>query len=284
MHAKSILAGSIIVLFFVSVCPALAQPGDCDGNAMISTADMVYLINYLYNNGPRPSMDDCDCDTFPGVNFGDLLQLAGSLFIAAPLYQPFGTDLPIPSHVKFYYNVQIPGSSPSVNIDIYVEVPTGFNVESFVMPFSFAPQAGTGQASATCNSISFTGTVGNPAYLSSSIDNINQHFIIMGNSAPAGTPTLTGGTSGLLCTANFTSGPGTPNPLTITSTNRIWPMLFRNNYYPGYDGDRVYLPEFIRALCGDVNCDGSVNIADAVWIITYIFAGGPPPCDCEPPE
>jgi len=36
-----------------------------------------------------------------------------------------------------------------------------------------------------------------------------------------------------------------------------------------------------REVCGDVNCDGSVNIADAVYTINYIFKGGPAPCaDC----
>lgn len=29
---------------------------------------------------------------------------------------------------------------------------------------------------------------------------------------------------------------------------------------------------------GDTNCDGAVNIADAVYLITYIFKSGPPPC------
>ncbi len=29
---------------------------------------------------------------------------------------------------------------------------------------------------------------------------------------------------------------------------------------------------------GDSNCDGAVNVADAVYLIAYIFSGGPPPC------
>ena len=29
---------------------------------------------------------------------------------------------------------------------------------------------------------------------------------------------------------------------------------------------------------GDANCDGHVNVADAVWIINYVFKGGPAPC------
>ena len=29
---------------------------------------------------------------------------------------------------------------------------------------------------------------------------------------------------------------------------------------------------------GDVNCDGAVNVGDAVYLINYIFKNGPPPC------
>ena len=39
---------------------------------------------------------------------------------------------------------------------------------------------------------------------------------------------------------------------------------------------------------GDANCDGSVNVSDAVYIINYVFAGGNPPdpmesgdCNCD---
>ena len=44
----------------------------------------------------------------------------------------------------------------------------------------------------------------------------------------------------------------------------------------------VYLTYF----CGDANSDETVNVADAVWIINYVFAGGDPPdpmesCDCN---
>ena len=34
-------------------------------------------------------------------------------------------------------------------------------------------------------------------------------------------------------------------------------------------------------VCGDVNCDYTVNVSDAVYTINYIFKGGPAPCeDC----
>jgi len=35
---------------------------------------------------------------------------------------------------------------------------------------------------------------------------------------------------------------------------------------------------------GDANCDDTCNIADAVWIINYIFAGGYDPCDTDGDE
>jgi hypothetical protein len=31
------------------------------------------------------------------------------------------------------------------------------------------------------------------------------------------------------------------------------------------------------AICGDANGDGEVNVGDAVFMIAYVFSGGPPP-------
>lgn len=50
--------------------------------------------------------------------------------------------------------------------------------------------------------------------------------------------------------------------------------------------DAVYLIAFIFSggpaptpnEVGDVNCDGAVDISDAVYLIAHIFSGGPPPC------
>jgi hypothetical protein len=51
--------------------------------------------------------------------------------------------------------------------------------------------------------------------------------------------------------------------------------------------DAVYLISYIFAggpapdplERGDVDCDTIVNVSDAVYLIAYIFSGGPPPCD-----
>jgi hypothetical protein len=42
--------------------------------------------------------------------------------------------------------------------------------------------------------------------------------------------------------------------------------------FPSVSGSRI---------CGDVNCDRTINVSDAVQIINWIFKGGNPPCtDC----
>ncbi len=54
--------------------------------------------------------------------------------------------------------------------------------------------------------------------------------------------------------------------------------------------DAVYLINYIFAggpapnplLSGDVDCTGAVSISDAVYLINYIFAGGPAPCAACP--
>ncbi len=54
--------------------------------------------------------------------------------------------------------------------------------------------------------------------------------------------------------------------------------------------DAVYLINYIFAggpapdplLSGDADCSGAVSISDAVYLINYIFAGGPPPCAACP--
>jgi hypothetical protein len=56
-------------------------------------------------------------------------------------------------------------------------------------------------------------------------------------------------------------------------------------------GDAVYLIAYVfqggpaptpYPICsGDANCDCQVNVGDAVYIISYVFTGGPPPCDCQ---
>lgn len=56
-------------------------------------------------------------------------------------------------------------------------------------------------------------------------------------------------------------------------------------------GDAVYIIAYVfkggpapipYPICsGDANCDCQCNVGDAVYVISYVFKGGPAPCECE---
>ena len=55
-----------------------------------------------------------------------------------------------------------------------------------------------------------------------------------------------------------------------------------NHYNPGQeDADSNGIGDACDFMCGDANGDETVNVADAVWIINFIFAGGDPPDPME---
>jgi hypothetical protein len=52
--------------------------------------------------------------------------------------------------------------------------------------------------------------------------------------------------------------------------------------YPGTpNGGELFMARISTApqmyICGDANGDGGVNVGDAVYVINYVFKGGPPP-------
>jgi hypothetical protein len=62
-----------------------------------------------------------------------------------------------------------------------------------------------------------------------------------------------------------------------------------NNDWTVNVSDAVYVINYVFAggpapdpmLAGDANCDSTVNVSDAVWIINYVFTGGNDPCDID---
>jgi hypothetical protein len=278
-----IIATLILVLGNVGLVFGQTYPGDCDGlnPATPNAADITYLVDYLFIGGPPPVNPlDCDCDAYPGVNYADLVQLVFYIYVGGTLHSSPGTDFPMPSPVTLNFNTPIPpGSTTPTAVPIYVDVPTYLTVEAFMLPFSYA--AIGSQATATCTSIDFTGSV-SPVALMSSIDPTNEVFSIYVSSIYPGAA-LPAGTKGLLCTAYFTTSPtGTYNSIKLgTAQNgKLWPMLVAKTMYDYLNGTRILIPCCYGVPYGDANCDGTVNVSDAVWIINYVFVGGAAPGDC----
>ena len=279
--------GNVISLVFILaaimsvISPyAAAVPGDCNGDDRVNVSDAVMIVSWMFSGGAITNFMDCDCDGFPGINIGDIYQIYDYVYFggAGPFAYP-GEDYPVPSSVYFYYSKAIPENRDSFDVRITVDVPEDFDLEQFVLPFSFAQAPGSSQAPLTCNWVDFDGTLFNDSIVTE-INNTDKVIIFRGGGYPE--VILSGGSKGLLCTVNFTSGAGDPNFLKLTSVNKLWPMLFTKTSYDGINGTRVFLPGIAGTPYGDVDCSGSVNVSDAIYIINYVFSGGPAPGDCEP--
>ena len=71
-------------LWFFTTAPEYIR-GDANGDGVIDVGDVVYLINYLYKNGPPPvpiEAGDANCDDV--VDVGDVVYLINYLFKGGP--------------------------------------------------------------------------------------------------------------------------------------------------------------------------------------------------------
>jgi hypothetical protein len=99
----------------------------------------------------------------------------------------------------------------------------------------------------------------------------------------SGTP-LDSGTTGTVADLHFTRVSLDTLPL-VMSTNQIPPshnFILISAYCADTLGgtspsERIFTPKISLARKGDCNGDGEVNIADAVYLVNYLFLGGPPP-------
>jgi len=69
----------------VSVLRNCLPAGDCNGDDVINSADVVYLINYLFKGGPAPEpsgVGDVNCDGI--INSADVVYLINHLFKGGP--------------------------------------------------------------------------------------------------------------------------------------------------------------------------------------------------------
>jgi nitrous oxidase accessory protein len=59
--------------------------GDCNGDGVINSADVVYLINYLFKDGPAPvPLEAGDCNADGVINSADVVYLINYLFKGGP--------------------------------------------------------------------------------------------------------------------------------------------------------------------------------------------------------
>jgi hypothetical protein len=271
---KTCLIGWAAALLFLLFCPGTyGFPGDCNGDGTIDLSDAVFLMSYLTSGGSLPNYDDCDCDNFPGVNIGDFFQLTAG--IIDPTFFPTpGTDLVAPSSTGIMISGKVDGTTATKTF-IFINNPSAIG-GGFTLPFSFA--AKPGEADLDCISVTV-----NPMFpgVYASINNVRKTFQLNRLGAVVATSNWE-----VLCEVNFApqAGGNSGSAVTVrpTTVARFFPVMVKTSAYFGPDYVRMQFPNFIPdtfGLVGDANCDGMVDIADGVYLIAYIFKGGPKPGD-----
>lgn len=202
-----------------------------------------------------------------------------------------------------------PNSQTVLNVYIFNDEPLG----AYAIPLAF-PDTVT-NLDITCDSVSFTGTRSESSHYridSLSIQNSKNRLVVYG---VWWTGELSPG-NGCVAKIYFHTGPAWDSTLEIpvettfwppntvlqfvepTGTNSFAPIFVKGclKFSPFLHGDAnsdrllnasdvIYLvnylfkggPEPNPLTSGDSNCDGRVSVGDVIYLINYYFKGGPPP-------
>lgn len=259
--------------------PAAAQDGDCNGDGIVNSGDIVCIIDYLFRGGIMVSPIDSDVDGSPGVDLADVLQLTGHLFAECDIQPYSGDDARPSSEIRFGPAVIHFPVPPTTTTDIKIIQNAGPDVMGIVIPLSFANDPA--QATVNLQSVTFGPVIPPEWQMSSEINNINKTVIIYAFANSPTDPPLATGTVGVVATLNFLQV--LPGASFCVLCKDIPPshsfMLIRwycADLPANPPADRILVPK--QALTGDFNGDAVVNVGDLVYLLNYLFIGGPPPC------
>jgi len=265
--------------------PALAQPGppgDVNDDGNVNANDIIYLIDYLLLNGNAPPYPiDADVDGTAGISLGDVFQLIEHLFSPPCDLMPYTGLPPSFSNIKFTFPVITSGGAEPFNVTLDLTDNPGPDLMGIVITFSY--QHEPGHVGVDLNSVDFAGTIVPPEWQTgSAIDPVHKKARLWLNASNSNAPPLAAGTEGLIATLTFTR---TENPAGFATflSPTVYPPTNSPMVITDYCADdtppaeRVLIPRYVLGRNGDVNLDGRVDISDVVYLINFLFVGGPPP-------
>jgi hypothetical protein len=89
LAANNYICHQTIGAFDSAGCPGVLLCGDIDGDNRVTVGDIVYLINYVFKDGPPPNtMSMADVNNDSRVNIGDIIALINCAFRGQPLNCP----------------------------------------------------------------------------------------------------------------------------------------------------------------------------------------------------
>ncbi len=283
---KIFLVCSVVLVFLVGgffARPALTDPGDVDHDLDTDLFDAIYLLSYLFADGPPPPVPiDADVDGSPGINLGDLLQLNGFLFFDCDLIAYTGVSVEVGSQIRISSTLippdTIAGTTAAVPVRIIENV--GPYLTGLVIPLSYASDAG--QVEVDLDYVDFSGgIVPLDWYTGSKIDNVNKRVVFYAYADPLGVTPIDSGTVGTIAQLHFTRTSLDSLPL-VMSTTQVPPshslILIKDYCANGTSpSERIFTPKLSLARKGDCNGDGEVDVGDVSYLINYLFLGASPP-------
>ena len=282
---KTLRVLSVALAFLVAglfAQPASAATGDVDGDDVpYTTADIVYLLGYLFENGPPPPNPiDAEVDLTAGINLGDVLQVVGVIQRdCLPIPEPYTGHVPSFSNIEFAFPVITPGGTEPFNVSLDLTDNPGPDLMGMVISFGYQHQPG--HVGIDLNSVDFTGSIVPTEWETQAyVDSVNKRALLVLHAWTMVEPPFSSGTTGPVATLTFTrtenpeGGATFLSPALFPPTNS--PLLI--SHYCAGPAERVLIPKYVFGKNGDVNCDGEVNVADLGYLINYLFLGGDPPC------
>jgi len=276
------VVSGFLLLSLISIPPAYGQLGDINGNEYpCEIADVVMFENYLFSDGPPPWVRNyADVDNCPGVNLGDMLQIIEVMLEGNPyLFPPVGTDLVVPSDIIVTTGWVIGAPGQIITMDVMINTVNQPDLYGLIIPLSY--QNLPGQVELRCDNVSFLGTLLEDKYCGYKIDQDNKKVLIYGFPGLfSDSVFIPSGSDGVIAKIDFeVVSSGTPTEITATYyPPEHTPLLISKMSYEFDPFGRMLLPRFSPKYIGDVNCDDELTIADVVYMVNYIFHGGPPPC------
>jgi hypothetical protein len=275
---------------YVDVNYNLYLNGDANDDGWVNISDAVYIINYLYYGGaePQPYPERGDVDRIPGVSMNDAQLIYNYIFMMGdlPYCPPYADSIPPVSTdtVKIITKPIYPGETEAM-IEIWLKAKE--EIQAFALPFEYSC---TGPGF-NLNSVEYGPDINGYAFFCS-IDSSSSkaalgYFDLMPEVQFIGPGDI------LLATLYFEMQSSDVTQYiqldtTFVETSNRYIFTRWNAANSTTD---AFLPVFIEYICGDANNDEEVNVSDAVWMLNYIFLGGPPPdpvhaaeinCDGDP--
>jgi hypothetical protein len=279
LPGRQLLATLIVGLLLFAPTNLFAVCGDADGSGGISVGDAVFLIDYVLKGGPAPAnYDDCELDGNRGITVYEPSMIIGCIF-GGCFFDFTGCEsigppyIPQPdSSCRLYYHWPVPANLDHFTVHFYLE--SEYSVRAIQLPLTFLVDGVPARIDSTeylDASPYFNGTTisdDSTTMITGSVplvfEPIEEHFLKVFLSIPFSTQQRE-------LDVQYTSfiPPQAPPehqyeiaPMAVTfNTGRVQPVLTK----------------ICCQTAGDADQNGSLSIGDAVFIINYIFGGGPIP-------